>query len=282
MFARLVSWLHGGALDPMSHYGACYHGSFDPSERKVSGVVAGPLLNRYPPASIDAFRNGELIASTRQFERVNNGWRFALDLADPVTPDDVLRDRIRVFALDRHGTRSTLQMSGVVQLEYLRAAGSTSNMPELTIDFSRGGNSRNYVREGWSDAEPALTWAIGTESTIAVTFDKPGARYSLEMLLQAFTVPNKIPSQTLAISISDMLIGKFFPIGRYQLLECGVPPEVTQSGAAIIRFHHPDAVRPVDFGIGAEARMLAIAFRQIRLKRYPDDLDKPAGAISPD
>jgi hypothetical protein len=282
MLARLLSRWKGGALDPVSHYGARYQGSFDPNDSKISGVVADAReVNRYPPASIDAFRDGELIASTRQFERVNNGWRFVLDLTHPVTPDDILRDRISVFALDRHGTRSTLEMSGAVQLEYLRAAGGTSTTRELTIDFSRDGNSRDYVREGWGGAEREVTWAVGTDSTIAVTFDKPGSRYGLEILLYyAFVVRDKIPSQTLAISISDMLIGKFYPVSRQQLLECDIPPELTQSGEAIIRFHHPDAARPIDFGVGSDFRMLAVAFRRMRLKRYTEDPDTISGAIS--
>jgi hypothetical protein len=282
IFAWLVSWWKGGAVDPVSHYGAPYRGSFGPNDNEISGVVAEAReVNRYPPASIEAFRDGELIASTRQFERVGDGWRFALGLANPVTPDDILRDRISVFAVDRHGSRNTLKMSGAVQLEYLRAAGGVSTTRELTIDFSRDGNSRGYVREGWSGVERDLTWAIGTESTIVVTFDKPGSRYGLELLLQAFVVYDKIASQTLAISISDMVIGKFYPTGREQLLECDIPPELTQSGEAIIHLHHPNAARPIDFGKSGDTRMLALAFRRMRLKRYAGDPDISQGVILP-
>ena len=247
---------------------------------KISGIVADDLRHpRYPPASIDVFRDGRLLASTRQFERINDAWRFALDIADPVTRDDILGDRISVFALDRHGTRSALDISGAVQLEYLRAAGGMSTTRELTIDFSRDGNSRDYVREGWAGAEREVTWAVGTDSTIAVNFDKPGSRYGLEILLYyAFVVRDRISSQTLAISISDMLIGKFYPIGRQELLECDIPPELTQSGEAIIHFHHPDAARPIDFGISGDTRRLAVAFRRMRLKRYADNPDAPEGS----
>jgi hypothetical protein len=282
VFARLVSKWRGGALDPAYHYGIGYHGSFDPIDCKISGIVSDDLRHpRYPPASIDVFRDGRLLASTRQFERINDAWRFVLDIADPVTPDDILGDRISVFALDRHGTRSALEISGAVQLEYLRAADRTITTRELTIDFSRDGNSRDYVREGWSSVERDLTWAVGTESTIAVTFDKPGSRYGLELLLQAFVVHDKIASQTLAISISDMLIGKFYPIGRQQLLECDIPPELTQSGEAMIHLHHPNAARPIDFGKSGDTRMLALAFRRMRLKRYADNSDGHVGTILP-
>ena len=67
------------------------------------------------------------------------------------------------------------------------------------------------MREGWAAAEREVTWAVGTDSTIAVTFDKPGSRYGLERTPTTPLLFYKISSQTLAISISDMLIGKFYP-----------------------------------------------------------------------
>ncbi len=272
MLTRLLRWWGSGAADLVGRYGTKYIGNFEPKGRGIVGYVADLQgINRYPPVSITVFRDGNLVGSTVPIERNPNGWRFAVELADAISPNDILRDRIAVIAVDNLGAQSALKMLGAVQLEYLRESEGAAFERELTIDFSREGNSQEYVREGWSGAEPDHTWTEGTESTIAVTFASPGSRYGLEVLAWPFIVPDKLLSQTLEVWVSNLLIGRFHANAGHQLFECVIPPELTQARGAIIRFKHSDAARPSDFSLNQDNRMIALAFRRLRLNRYLDN-----------
>jgi hypothetical protein len=282
MLSRLLAWWKRSGTDRVSRYGAPYVGNFEPHDSGIVGDVADPSgYNRFPPTAIIVLKNGDPIGSTTQIERRSNGWRFAFELDEPIIPEDILRDRISVFAVDNLGARSALTMLGAVQLEYLRSSDGAVAKRELSIDFSRGGNSQEYVRDGWAGPEPEHTWAIGTESTIVVTFANPGSRYGLEILQWPFVVPDKLPRQTLAISVAGVQIGMFHPTGGLQLLDFDIPPDLTRAGEVIIRLDHPDAARPWDLGVSQETRMLAIAVRRMRLKRYTDGADELRAPLSP-
>ena len=274
MLSRLRAWFNSGAADPAARYGCEYVGNFEVEGTSVTGIVGDSRGHaRLPPSSLIVRRDGIEVGSTTEFERHGDGWRFALNITEPVTPHDILRDRLSVVALDRLGQESVLVMLGSVQLEFLRAVHGPGTEQELLITFTQDGNSRGYVQDGWSDPERNHTWTDGTHSTIRLPFACPGGRYRLELLLWPFVVRDKLESQTLSVSISGMLIGKFYPSRGQQLLEMEIPSELTQCTEAILRFDHPEAARPRDLGSAPDGRMLALAFRRLRLRRY---LDTPA------
>jgi hypothetical protein len=274
MLSRLRSWFSSGAADPTSRYGCEYIGNFEADGTSVTGVVEDRVGHvRVPPISLIVRRDGVEVGSTSEFEWYGSGWRFAVQIAGPVTSQDILRDRLKIVAVDRVGGESALTMLGAAQMEFLRAAHGPTTEQDLLITFTQDGNSLSYVQDGWSGPERNHTWTEGTHSTIRLPFAYPGARYRLELFLWPFVVRDKLEGQTLSVSISGMLIGKFYPSQGQQLLEMEIPEELTQSAEAIIRFDHPDAARPSELGDGNDGRMLALAFRRLRLRRY---LDTPA------
>jgi hypothetical protein len=272
LFGRMRSWLLGGGMDPVGYYGTVFKGTYELHDKRVSGGVADMGdVKRYPPVSILVVRNGNIIGSTTRLEEHANGWRFRLEVDPPVTAEDVLADRIAVFASDRRGALSELRIDGAHQLSYIRGVFAPAWETELDLDFSAGGNSKDYLRAGWSGAEPDFTWTEGKQSTVAITFAKPGDDYRIELLMWPFVVPDKLPQQTLTMWFSGILIGKFYLGPRQQLLECEIGSDLTQCGDGTLRLDLPNAARPCDLGVSGDNRTLALACKRLKLIRITGD-----------
>ncbi len=272
---RLHSLIKEGAANPYNHYGTTYQGLYEPIGRRIIGTVVDcSKLNRYPPSSVIVTRNNELIGATNQFVSRTNGWIFEIDFDTPFTPNDILHERLGVFALDRLGCRNTLNVDGAVQLSFVREVTSPTET-ELVIDFSDQGNSAQYRLDGWHGQEPEQIWTNGTSSTMSIAFDKPGQRYKLEILAWPFVAPPKLPDQTLMISVGDVQLTKMYVRPGLNFLECEISPEHTETPQTTLHFGLPDAVRACDFHPGAEQRVLALAVRRITLKRcLPAKMDE--------
>jgi hypothetical protein len=194
-------------------------------------------------------------------------WRFRVELGEPLDPRAVLEDRIKVFAVDRRGSRSELQINGAVQLGFLRDAYAKPSEVEVEIDFTQGGNSTDFVQKGWSGQEPTHTWTDGDQSLLRLPFTEPGASYVGEILAWPFTVPDRIPGQTVLVSIEDTLLTTFHVTPGQNLLEFQIPSALTMPGQAVVVMKFLDAARPSDLMLSSDSRLVALAFRRLRLKR---------------
>lgn len=257
-----------GAADMYNHFGTTFQGVYEPTGRRIIGTVTDCSgVSRYTPTSIIVIRDDALIGSTDQFIPRSNGWTFELVFDAPFTTDDILKDRLQVFALDRLGSRNKLKLDGAVQLSFVKEITSPTET-ELLIDFSDQGNSAQYRLSGWSGQEPEHIWTDGTTSTIAISFDKPGMPYKLEILAWPFVVPEKLPEQTLIVGIGDTQLTKLYVRGGLGLIECDIPSELTETGQNVLRFDVPDATRPRDVLPEGGDRVIALAFRRVTLMRY--------------
>jgi hypothetical protein len=274
LFSRLRNSFRKGAADPVRHYGSTYEGTYEPVKNQISGFVTDPSEGkRYPPASIVVILGGEVVASTGELEQSGRGWRFKIAVSTDFTADDVLQERIKVLATDHRGSHSALRIDGAVQLGFIRDVFAPAET-EIVIEFGLGGNSVEYVQEGWSGQEPQHTWTEGRQSTIVLPLAAPGARYGIEILAWPFVSGGKIPGQTVRTWIGSTLIHTFHVRSGQQLLECELSSEVSQAGIAIIRFELPDAASPHDIdATSPDGRILGLAFRRLKLKRY---LETPA------
>jgi hypothetical protein len=269
LFPRLRNALRLGAADPARHFGATFEGIYEPSNNHILGYITDPSeARRYPPSAINVLLGGEAAGATTEFNQAGRGWRFKVAFLTPITAQDVLHERIKVVALDQRGGRSELKIDGAVQLSYVREALAPPSETELLIEFGEGGNSLNYVRDGWSGQEQQHTWTDGHRSTIALPFGLPASRYAVEILAWPFVVPEKIPAQTMHATIADTLLKTFHVIGGQNLLEFEIPSELSQAGEAIISLDLPVATRPSDVTSTPDGRRLAFAFRRLKLKRY--------------
>jgi hypothetical protein len=267
-FTRILSQLRLGAADPVYHFGTTYEGTYEPAGNRVSGFVTNRDQDkRFPPASVIVTRDGIDIGAATQLERAGHGWRFSVSFPELFTADDILRDRIRVFAVDYRGARSDLLIDGAVQLSYVREALAPPFETEVVIDFAEGGNSKEFVRAGWSHPEPRHTWTEGKQSVIELSFRSPGSRYRVEMLAWPFCVAGRLVQQAMLVSLDDTLLSTFNVGPGQKLLECEVAGDLTENGRALLRFDFPDAARPYDIDGAPEQRMIALAFRSVTLKR---------------
>lgn len=194
-----------------------------------------------------------------------------------MTADDILKDRLTVFAVDHRGNRSKLAIDGAVQLSYVRQVFAAPYDVEIDIDFSAGGNSGEYLARGWSGQEPEHIWTEGKESTIGITFAKPGDLYRIELLAWPFAGPKELPVQTVVMRLGDVIVGKFFLGPRQHLLECDIPAELSETGPVLLKLELPDATRPCDLGVSDEARMVALACKRLKLKHFHQSSNAGSG-----
>jgi hypothetical protein len=189
MLSRIGASFRSGTIDPGNYWGSNYKGTYEPGGSRLSGFVTDQGQDkRFPPASILVTRDGVPYGSTHEFERSGEGWRFAFEVSAPFAAVDVVHDRIRVYAVDHRGGRSELLIEGAIQLSYVQELLAPPSETELVIDFAAGGNSGEFVGSGWSSPEPTHTWNDGKQSTLALSFRSPGARYRIEVLAWPFVV----------------------------------------------------------------------------------------------
>jgi hypothetical protein len=108
---------------------------------------------------------------------------------------------------------------------------------------------------------------MGVRSTLEFPVRHPGAEYRLELLVSGLVAGEKISSQRLDIHLKDRLLDRSSVQGAYNLLECRLPPELTNRAQLLLEFYHPDAVRPCDYLPNRDQRCLAIAFRTLKVIR---------------
>jgi hypothetical protein len=160
-----------------------------------------------------------------------------------------------------------LQVDGETMMEIVRRAQVPPSDLEVSIDFRRGGNSREYIREGWYEAEPNHTWTRGTYSNVMVPLQEPACRYALRIDAWPFAVPGKLEEQPLVLSVEGCLLAKFVITPGNRIIECELPRKNIGGVCLVIRLDHPNAARPSDLGRGADNRELAVAFRTLDVRR---------------
>jgi hypothetical protein len=221
-------------------------------------------------------RGREIIASGRVKEKSTTvGWRFAVETGSRVSGDDVLYERVTVLVRDAGGNTQALRLEGSTQLELIREHMANPVRPLLEIDFREGGNSDDFVMEGWSGQEKIHRWTVGMQSALTLR-SPPRARdgtYALQLLLWPFVVLGMLTEQRLQVLINDTPIANF-SITRQSLLRCAVPSAlVSDAPHMIVRFLHQDAMSPASLGVSDDSRLLALAFKRVRL--YPVIADDP-------
>jgi hypothetical protein len=131
--SRVRFALQNGWADPVVRYGSVFEGYYEVQGSRVEGVIYdASRASKRPPISVILLRSGEPIGSTKSFEPLGDRWRFEIDVGIDFLPDDVLKERLRVIALDRLGGESVMKISGATQLNFIRnAPGSTPGKDQL-------------------------------------------------------------------------------------------------------------------------------------------------------
>jgi hypothetical protein len=195
------------------------------------------------------------------------GWRFAIETGSQVTGGDILYERVRVLVRDALGGVQALRPEGATQLALIRELIADPAPPLVEIDFREGGNSGLFTMDGLSGQEKLHRWTDGTQSTLAVALSPCEFRCDLELLVRPFTVPGRLDLQQLQVLVNETPVAHF-DIAHRSILRCPIPTSVLSgSEPAMIHFTHPDAASPASFGVSDDPRLLALAFK--RMKIFP-------------
>ena len=154
---------------------------------------------------------------------------------------------------------------------------------ELAIEFSAGGNSADYRRGGWSNAELRHTWTIGTDS--ALELPRPGApgTYTLSVKLAPYLWKEKLQAQRLVVTVNGSEVGSYV-VRKATVLECQLPwALIADKDIIAVVFHHPDAAKPNEVSGVPDQRIIALAFETLFLARAnePQPVSPPAPPVLP-
>jgi hypothetical protein len=246
-------------------------GRYDFSGGRVTGWVLDEADPDNRNLTVSIKRGSEVLLQAQVTERnAGPGWRFQIDTANLVTGSELLYETVHVTVSDKYGGYKPLRIEGSTQLDLIREYVDGAIPPYLTIDFSEDGNGREFVLDGWSGPEKGHTWTIGRRSTVAFTPPDDRRDYTVELLLWPFIVERRHPEQKLEIWLNDSELGVYV-VSRHSYLTCQMPASLLSRRApAVLRFEHPDAARPCDFGLSDDRRDLGLAFKKLKIVAVAD------------
>jgi hypothetical protein len=135
----------------------------------------------------------------------------------------------------------------------------------IEITFGTTGNSRAYLREGWSEPEAGYTWTLGSESRLQFPQPAPARSYYLELQVRPFIWQDQVPSQRMMVSVNDVPLGAI-TVERPGVVKAPVPWTVLAAKApATLLLSFPDAARPSEVQGTQDKRRLALAFEKLTL-----------------
>ena len=219
---------------------------------------------------IEFLHRGSQIASFAATRHPEFGrFVFSYPIEGRFTGAELVREDVIIMARDSDGNTGRLLLDGAAQIELIREHFDVPCVTSLDLDFSRGGNASLYLGAGWSKAETDFTFTENIDSF--VTFNTPikSGLYALRITLGALVRKPDIPTQDLNIIVNGIQVACiYFTEPHVQFHECKFLHEAFgQEPLTTVRFHHPDAARPVDFGINEDTRRLAFSFKRMTIVR---------------
>ena len=134
----------------------------------------------------------------------------------------------------------------------------------LAIDFTSGGNSLSFVREGWSEMEPHGTWTVGKESKIVIPLPAGLKNCHAAFVVRPCTSGTTLPSQRVSFVVGSTEVCSNTVSGLTRL-EIHFPDDVAAGQDVEIRILHPDATSPLALGVSGDTRELAILVVRVEI-----------------
>lgn len=134
----------------------------------------------------------------------------------------------------------------------------------LRVDFARSGNSRDFVRDGWSAPELRGSWTLGTASRIVLPLP-PGLRHGrIRLIASPFTSGDAITSQRLELTANRCLLHAADHTGWINVV-IPIPDDALRPSELDIGVFHPGARKPSSTGMSTDNRALAFMFHELVL-----------------
>jgi hypothetical protein len=246
-------------------------GRYDFSAGRITGWVVDETDPDNRNLTVSITRGSDLLLQVQVAERnAGPGWRFQIDTGNLVTGRELLDEAVNVTVSDKYGGYKPLRIEGSTQLDLIREYVDGAIPPYLTIDFGEDGNCREFMLDGWSGPEQGHTWTTGPRSVLAFTPPDDPRDYLMELLLWPFIVEHRHPEQKLEIWLNDSELDVYV-VSRQSYLSCRMPASLlSRQARAVVRFEHPNAARPCDFGLSEDHRDLGLAFKKLKIVAVTD------------
>ena len=138
----------------------------------------------------------------------------------------------------------------------------------VVIDFGEEHDGQ-FLTFGWSDRErePGMSfrWAVTTESRLVVPVRRR-ADHLLEFRAQPFTYPGA-PAQSVSISVNGEVVAEVELETGLTEYRVEVPSQHVGRTLSEIRFQYGYAKSPLEVGVAADPRPLAVRFDYLRLQQ---------------
>jgi hypothetical protein len=186
--------------------------------------------------------------------------RLELINHDPRSPADLgVSSDSRKIALALH----TLRLQ--------RAASVAKYTVGQTIDFRTGGNSVDFVGEGWGAPEAGGTWTLGDHSPLDLNLGTvPKTDLLLQIEAHAFT-PSERPEFVGTIMVNGAQLAEWHINSNEALVQrqFRLPRSILSSPVIHIEFLSRDPRSPADFGISTDRREIGLAMHSLMLSTTP-------------
>lgn len=160
----------------------------------------------------------------------------------------------------------------------IHAARLKSESPQIihytlghSLNFTRDGDARPYLRQGWAGPETRHTWTLGDSSRIVLQLPDAQvirqSRLRLKFEAQPLIVPGRLSSQSLVIRINGHEVHNACHQGDV-VIDVPIPPEaLTDEPLLTIDLLHPDARRPAEVIEGSrDQKLLSFAVRSLAVQ----------------
>ena len=133
------------------------------------------------------------------------------------------------------------------------------------IDFKEGGNLSDLSVSGWSVSEKNFTWTDGYEASLSI----PIQVTKNNLVLSANIMP--LTKQNVEIYINEQMIGKWYvDQNNFIDYEITIPNSLLTYPDLYITFKLPDAISPLEAGLGNDERILALAFNSVSINEVKE------------
>jgi hypothetical protein len=130
------------------------------------------------------------------------------------------------------------------------------------IRFTRSGNIKPRLAEGWGRPEMDYTWTDGKRASLVLNNDPPSRTIVLRAKVLPYLVLGKVKEQKVRILVNRQVAGEWIlnNPGIQERALAFSAALLNSSNPTVITFEFSNAVSPAKLGIGSDKRELGLAF----------------------